>query len=95
MVKILLDVMFENLQVLLMDRGLTVATVSQGLGVTKQDRDDRKILQHAKENGMIVVTDDKKFIDRLKASDIRVLTIDMADKAKIIHEKVVNKSAGT
>ena len=76
-----------------MDRGLIVETVSQEIGVTKQDRDDGKILQYAKENSMIVVTDNKRFIDRLKASNIRVLTIDTADKAKTIHEKVVNESA--
>ena len=88
MTKILLDVMYEDLQMLLMDLGLTVETVSQELGVTKQARDDGKVLQYAKENGMVVVTEDKKFIDRLKASNIRVVTVDAADKARAIHAKV-------
>ena len=89
MTKILLDVMYEDLQLLLMDSGLTVETVSQRLGVTKQARDDGKVLQHAKENGMAVATADKKLIDRLKASNVCVVTVDVADKASPHRAKLI------
>ena len=45
-------------------------------------------MQYAKENDMIVVTADKKFIDRLKANNVRVVTVDAVDKARVIREKV-------
>ena len=85
--------MYENLQASLMGFGLTVETVSRKLGVTRQYRDDGKILQHAKENGTAVVTDDKRFMDRLKASNIRVVTVGTADKTRAIRARVVDDSA--
>ena len=42
---------------------------------------------------MTVVTDDKKFINRLKISNVRVITVDAVDKARVIREKVGNSSA--
>ena len=92
MTKILLDVMYEDLELLLVDFGLIVETVSKQLGVTPQDRDDGKVLWYAKEHDMVVVTADKKFIDRLKASRVSVVTVDAADKARVVHEKVGNGS---
>ena len=50
MTKILLDVMYEDLYLLLMNFGWTVETVSMQLGVTAQNRDDREVLRYAKEN---------------------------------------------
>ena len=85
--------MYEDLEVLLVDLGWTVETVSKQIGVTSKDRDDGQILQYAKEHDMVVVTADKKFIDRLKVSKVRAVTVDAADKAKVIHEKVISKSA--
>ena len=32
----------------------------------------------------------KKFIDRLKANNVRVVTVDAVDKARVIREKVSN-----
>ena len=93
MTKILLDVMYEDLQVLLEDLGCIVETVSKHIGVTQKDRDDGKVLKYAKENGMVVVTDDKKFINRLKVSNVRAITMDAVDKARVIREKVGNSSA--
>ena len=93
MTNILLDVMYEDLEVLLVDLGWTVETVSKQIGVTPKDRDDGQILQYAKEHDMVVVTADKKFIDRLKASKVRAVTVDAADKATVIHEKMTSTSA--
>ena len=90
MTKILLDVMYEDLAMLFPNGGWIVETVSNKLGVTQEDRDDGKVLQYAKENDMVVVTADKKFIDRLKANSVRVVTVDAVDKARVIREKVSN-----
>ena len=68
MTKILLDIMYEDLVMLFSNLKWIVKTVSQRLGVTKQAKDDKKVLQYAKENSMAVATADKKFIDRLKAN---------------------------
>ena len=92
MTKILLDVMYEDLEALLGDLGRNVETVTKHLGVTQQDRDDGVILRYARENGMVVVTADKKFIERLKVSGVSVITIDAVDKARVVHEKVGNGS---
>ena len=92
MTRILLDVMYEDLFLQLMNLGHTVETVSMTLGVTQKDRDDEKVLQHARKNDMIVATADKKFIDRLKANSVRVVTVDAVDKVRVIHEKVSNGS---
>ena len=93
MTKILLDVMHEDLAMLFPNLEWTVETVSNKLGVTQKDRDDGKVLQYAKKNSMIVITADKKLINRLKANSVRVVTVDAVDKARVIHEKVVNGSA--
>ena len=92
MTKILLDVMYEDLQVLLEDFGWIVETVTKYIGATQKDRDDGQILQYARDNDMPVITDDKKFISRLKVNMVSVITVDAADKAEIIREKVINNS---
>ena len=92
MTKILLDVMYEDLQVLLEDLGCIVETVTKHIGATQKDRDDGQILQYARENDMTIVTDDKKFINRLKVNMIPVVTVGAMDKARVIREKVGNSS---
>ena len=82
--------MYEDLQVLLEDFGWIVETVSKHIGVTHKDRDDGKVLQYAKENVIVVVTDDKKFINRLKVNMVSVVTVDTVDKVRVIREKVGN-----
>ena len=84
--------MYEDLQVLLEDLGWIVETVSKQIGVTQKYRDDGQILQYTRENDMVVVTADKKFIDRLKVSNVRVITVDAVDMARVIREKVSNDS---
>ena len=92
MTKILLDIMYEDLVMLFSNLKWIVKTVSQRLGVTKQAKDDKKVLQYAKENSMAVATADKKFIDRLKANMVPVVTVDAVDKARVIPEKISNDS---
>lgn len=85
---ILLDVMVENLLDLLKDRDWTVETVSDKLGVTSENRDDSKILDYADENSRVVITEDKKFIERLEGKGIDVFTIKDYEKANIIDGKL-------
>ena len=47
--EIVLDVHYENLKNILLDRGWNVTTVTKKLGPTKEDRADKNILEHAKE----------------------------------------------
>lgn len=83
--------MVENLFDFLKDKNWVVETVSEKLGVTKEHRDDTKILQYAEENNRIVITEDKKFIERLEGKGIEVFTIKDYEKANIIHEKLKDK----
>lgn len=87
MADMLLDVMCEDLQAPLTVLGYAVKTVSQKLGAAQKDRDDEKILQHAKKHDMIVATEDKRLVNLLKADGIRVATVTAADKARIIHKQ--------
>ena len=88
---ILLDVMVENLLDILKDKGWEAETVSKKLGVTTENRDDTKILNYAEEHKRIVITEDKKFIERLEGKGIDVFTIKDYEKANIIHQKLEKK----
>jgi len=85
---ILLDVMVENLLDILKDKEWEVETVSKKLGVTTENRDDTKILNYAEEHKRVVITEDKKFIERLEAKGIDVFTIKDYEKANIIDGKL-------
>ncbi len=86
--EIVLDVPYENLKNILSDRGWNVTTVTKKLGPTKEDREDKNILEHAKEEKFVVITDDAEFVERLKGANIVAFTIDVTDKANIIDEKL-------
>jgi len=88
---ILLDVMVENLREFLEDNDWKVETVSKKLGVTQENREDTKILQYAKSEGRVIITEDKKFIKRLKGKEISVFTVEDYEKANIIHKKLQEK----
>jgi len=88
---ILLDVMVENLQEFLEDKGWRVETVSKQLGVTQENRDDTKILQYAEKEKRVVITEDKKFIKRLRGMEMNVFTVEDFEKANIIHKKLEEK----
>ena len=85
---ILLDVMVENLREFLEDKDWKVETVSKTLGVTQENRDDTKILQYAEKEGRVVITEDKKLNNRLKAKEMDVFTVEDYDRANIIHKKL-------
>ena len=78
---ILLDVQLENLYTIFLDTKWNVDTVTRKLGSTKEDRDDSKIFQFAKDIGCIVVTEDKGLVDRCRSSDVDVITIEPYEKA--------------
>ena len=88
---VLLDVMVENLREFLEDKDWKVETVSKTLGVTQENRDDTKILQYAEKEGRVVITEDKKLINRLKAKEMDVFTVEDYDRANIIHKKLDEK----
>jgi predicted nuclease of predicted toxin-antitoxin system len=85
---ILLDVMVENLREFLEDKNWKVETVSKTLGVTQANRDDTKILLYAEKEGRVIITEDKKFIKRLRAKEMNVFTVEDFEKANIIHKKL-------
>jgi len=85
---ILLDVMVENLREFLEDKNWNVETVSKKLGVTQENRDDTKILEYAENNDRVIITEDKKFINRLKGKKMNVFTVEDFEKANIIDEKL-------
>ena len=89
--EIVLDVPYENLESMLSDEGWNVTTVTKKLGSTKEDRDDKNILEHAKVEKFVVVTDDVRFVDRLRRAGIETFTIDAVDKANIIDAKLKEK----
>ena len=89
--EIVLDVPYENLKSILLDRGWNVTTVTKKLGPTKEDRADKNILEHANKEKFVVVTDDAAFVERLKGAGIEVFRIDTADKANIIDKKLKEK----
>lgn len=89
MTKILLDVPLEDLKDILSDKGWDVSTVTEELGSTPEARADKNILDHALKNkDIVVVTVDKPFVSRMKAAGVKVVTLAMEDKAKIIDEKL-------
>ena len=56
MTRILLDVMYEDLDMLFPNVGWTVETVSNKLGVTQKDRDDGKVLHRGEQNYLIILS---------------------------------------
>ena len=85
---ILLDVPYENLKDLLHDKGWNVDTVTKKLGASKEARDDTNILEKTRGKNIIIVTDDKGFVERLKSLNVKVETIGSIDKASIIDKKL-------
>lgn len=87
--KIVLDVPMEDLLDILSDKGWDVVTVTKELGSTTEARADTNILNYAKNNpNVIIVTVDKPFVSRLKAAGVKVVALDMVDRARIIDEKL-------
>jgi len=78
----------EDLKDILSDKGWNVDTVTVKLGPEKEDRSDENILKYAKKTNCIVVTIDRPFVSRLRASGIQAVALDMNDRSRIINEKL-------
>ncbi len=85
---VLLDVHMEGLRDILSDKGWAVQTVTQKIGPHKEDRNDKRIVEYARKTGCVVVTEDGKLIPRLRASGIEIITIEIDEKAEIVHKKL-------
>ena len=88
---VLLDVMYEDLVEILIDKGWNAKTVTMELGASTEARADDNIFKYAKKTKCVVVTVDGKFVLRLRAEGIVVITIDAVDKANIVDMKLKEK----
>ncbi len=90
-IEVLLDVMYEDLVEILIDKGWNAKTVTRELGSSTEARADDNIFKYAQKTKCVVVTVDGDFVERLKAEGLVVITIDAADKANIINNKLKEK----
>jgi len=86
--EILLDVHMEDLVEILSDKGWNAKTVTKELGDSKEARSDDNILKHAQKTNCVVVTDDDGLVQRLRAANLKVITIETKDRAMIIDKKL-------
>ena len=77
----------EDLKDILLDKGWDVSTVTEKLGSTKEARSDKNILRYSQETNSVVVTVDKPFVSRLRSAGVKVVALELEDKARIINEK--------
>ena len=70
------------------DKGWDVIKVTEKLGSTTEDRDDENILKYSQKTNSVVVTVDKPFVSRLRSAGVKVATLALEDKARIINEKL-------
>ncbi len=89
--EILVDVMYEDLVEILIDKGWNTKTVTKELGASAEARSDDNIFKHAQKTRCVVVTVDGNFVKRLRAEGLDVITFGSADKANIIHNKLKEK----
>jgi len=86
--EVLLDVMYEDLVEILIDKGWDAKTVTKQLSSSTEARADDNIFKYAQKTKCVVVTVDGDFVERLKAEGLDVITLGSADKANIIDEKL-------
>jgi len=89
--EVLLDVMYEDLVEILIDKGWNAKTVTKQLGASTEARADDNIFKYAQKTKCVIVTVDRKFVQRFRAEGIVVITIDAADKANIVDKKLREK----
>ena len=70
------------------DKGWDVSTVTEKLGSTKEAGSDENILRYSLETNSVVVTVDKPFVSRLRSAGVKVIALDLEDKARIVNEKL-------
>ena len=90
-IEVLLDVMYEDLVEILIDKGWNAKTVTKQLGASTEARADDNIFKYAQKTKCVVVTIDGDFVQRLRAEGLVVITIDAADKANIVDSKLREK----
>jgi predicted nuclease of predicted toxin-antitoxin system len=78
----------EDLKDILLDKGWDVSTVTEKLGPTKEARDNENIIRYSQETNSVVVTVDKAFVSRLRSAGVKVVALELEDKARIIDEKL-------
>jgi rRNA-processing protein FCF1 len=89
--EILLDVMYEDLLEILIDKGWNAKTVTRELGASTEARADDNIFKYAQKTRCVLVTVDRKFVQRFRAEGLVVITIDAVDKADIVDKKLKEK----
>lgn len=72
----------------LLDKGWDVSTVTEKLGSTKEARSDENILRYSQETNSVVITVDKPFVSRLRSAGVKVIALELEDKARIVNEKL-------
>ena len=90
-IEVLLDVMYEDLVEILIDKGWNAKTVTKQLGASTEARADDNVFKYAQKTKCVVVTVDGKFVQRLRAEGIVVITIDTVDKANVVDMKLREK----
>ena len=83
--KILLDEMYTGMKDYLEALGWDIETVNTA---DLQGADDSRIIEHAKEHDMIVVTQDEKLADIAELRDVQCLLVSKKMLAKIIDEEL-------
>ncbi len=68
--EILVDVMYEDLVEILIDKGWNTKTVTKELGASAEARSDDNIFKHAQKTRCVVVTVDGNFVKRLRAEGL-------------------------
>jgi len=86
--KLLLDEMFAGLKEFLEALGWEVVTVQE---VGLQGAKDREVVEYAKKNGLILVTQDEKPADLAELIGVKYVLVSRSLIAKVIDEKVKEK----
>jgi predicted nuclease of predicted toxin-antitoxin system len=84
--KILLDAMYDGLKEYLEEIGWQVKTVKD-LG--KSNAKDPEVRSYAKENGYVLVTQDKRSADVARRSGIECVLVSLGDIADLVKERII------
>jgi len=87
--KFLLDGMLLGLKEYLQENGWEVVTV---LDLGKQSADDADVRKYAKENGLTLITQDKKSADIAKRNGVNCIVISFGDIYEIVRSKIYSQS---
>lgn len=89
---VLLDVQFEGMKNFLRDFGWNVDTVTKLLGVSKEKRNDDKVIEYGKNHkNCIIVTQDQNLMKRCDVLNLKYVGVEMGDLAKIVNQSLEEK----